>query len=169
MNFTLLIVRLYITLYRVSSSLWDIKFLANILSFWWAFSDENRAAFSLRLFYLNTLLSMPLDASWLMMSYILVVETGIHPSPAWVPRTVPCNPFGLFPPLSSGLFLTYMCWFAENSWAPLLTSGVCCSSLPCRLPAALASLNSYLQLLHSERPWGLLSSLPAYILDILHG
>ena len=65
------------------------------------------------------------------MSYTLVVKTfflvlheflGCSPQSLWV----------LSPPVS-GIFLTCLHWFAENSWVPLLMSKVLCSSVPWRL------------------------------------
>ena len=196
MNFVLLIITLYTILYIFLSFLWDVKFLGNILSFWWAFSDKNReafqfssvavvsdslqphglqharppclspatrvysdscplsrwchpaisspvvpfssclqsfpapgsflmsqffisggqgiggATFSRVLFFLNTLLSMSLDALWLTMSYTLVVETDILLSPAWAPRLFPAILLGAFPSSlkESPHWLALTCW-----------------------------------------------------------
>ena len=91
------------------------------------------------LFFLDTLLSMSLDALWLMMPYTLAAKTDFLPIPAWVPRTVSCSPFGCFhlhPLVFSSLTCADLlktcgspCWCLRLS-AALSPEGSSCPGLP---------------------------------------
>ena len=119
------------------------------------------------LFFLDTLLSMSLDALWLMMPYTLAAKTDFLPIPAWVPRTVSCNPFGCFrlhPLVFSSLTCADLlktcgspCWCLRLS-AALSPEGSSCPGLPEPWAPALHWVTLHLP-----------SSCPACILDLLLG
>lgn len=140
-SFTLLILKIIYNPILTSCLLWDLKFLGNILTFWWDFSDGNRAAFSLGLLLFSALWRMPLDALWRVSLTLWLWE-----QPAWFPRTGPHNPFGIPPPPALGIFLTYACWvpiccalmgLSADFWLSLQLS-------PLQILVALASLKAQL-------------------------